>query len=226
MKILLAEDEKLLSSAIAKGLKKLGYAVDQTYDGEEALEYLEINKYDLLILDLNMPKADGITVLKTLRGTDTELKVLILSARSEIEDKVMGLDCGANDYLSKPFDFEELTARIRNLLRWSFTYKESLLICGGLELDMLGKAVSVDSLPINLTNKEYSILEYLMFHMGKVISAEEIIEHVWDSEVDLFSNSFKYHMHSLKKKLSAGGGDCIKNIRGQGYVIREGNQDA
>ena len=226
MKILLAEDEKLLSSAIAKGLKKVGYAVDQTYDGEEALEYLEINKYDLLILDLNMPKADGITVLKTLRGTDTELKVLILSARSEIEDKVMGLDCGANDYLSKPFDFEELTARIRNLLRWSFTYKESLLICGGLELDMLGKTVSIDSLPINLTNKEYSILEYLMFHMGKVISAEEIIEHVWDSEVDLFSNSFKYHMHSLKKKLSAGGGDCIKNIRGQGYVIREGNQDA
>lgn len=226
MKILLAEDEKLLSSAIAKGLKKVGYAVDQTYDGEEALEYLEINKYDLLILDLNMPKADGITVLKTLRGTDTELKVLILSARSEIEDKVMGLDCGANDYLSKPFDFEELTARIRNLLRWSFTYKESFLICGGLELDMLGKAVSVDSLPINLTNKEYSIFEYLMFHMGKVISAEEIIEHVWDSEVDLFSNSFKYHMHSLKKKLSAGGGDCIKNIRGQGYVIREGNQDA
>ncbi|WP_313152799.1 response regulator transcription factor [Lacrimispora sp.] len=226
MKILLAEDEKLLSSAIAKGLKKVGYAVDQTYDGEEALEYLEINKYDLLILDLNMPKVDGITVLKTLRGTDTELKVLILSARSEIEDKVMGLDCGANDYLSKPFDFEELTARIRNLLRWSFTYKESLLICGGLELDMLGKAVSVDSLPINLTNKEYSILEYLMFHIGKVISAEEIIEHVWDSEVDLFSNSFKYHMHSLKKKLSAGGGDCIKNIRRQGYVIREGNQDA
>ncbi|WP_313183624.1 response regulator transcription factor [Lacrimispora sp.] len=226
MKILLAEDEKLLSSAIAKGLKKVGYAVDQTYDGEEALEYLEINKYDLLILDLNMPKVDGITVLRTLRGTDTELKVLILSARSEIEDKVMGLDCGANDYLSKPFDFEELTARIRNLLRWSFTYKESLLICGGLELDMLGKAVSVDSLPINLTNKEYSILEYLMFHIGKVISAEEIIEHVWDSEVDLFSHSFKYHMHSLKKKLSAGGGDCIKNIRGQGYVIREGNQDA
>lgn len=214
MKILLAEDEKLLSSAIAKGLKKVGYAVDQTYDGEEALEYLEINKYDLLILDLNMPKVDGITVLKTLRGTDTELKVLILSARSEIEDKVQGLDCGANDYLAKPFDFEELTARIRNLLRWSFTYKESLLICGGLELDMLGKAVSVDSLPINLTNKEYSILEYLMFHIGKVISAEEIIEHVWDSEVDLFSNSFKYHMHSLKKKLSAGGGDCIKKISG------------
>lgn len=226
MKILLAEDEKSLSSAIAKGLKKMGYAVDQAYDGEEALEYLEVNQYDLLILDLNMPKVDGITVLNRLRRADAELKVLILSARSEIEDKVRGLDSGANDYLAKPFNFEELAARIRNLLRWSFKYKESLLVCGGLELDTLGKAVSVDGLPVNLTNKEYSILEYLMFHMGKVIGAEEIIEHVWDSEVDLFSNSFKYHMHSLKKKLSESGGDCIKNIRGQGYVIREERGDA
>lgn len=225
MKILLTEDEKSLSSAIAKGLKKLGYAVDQAYDGEQALEYLEINEYDLLILDLNMPKVDGITVLNTLRKTDTELKVLILSAKSEIEDKVRGLDSGANDYLAKPFDFEELAARIRNLLRWSFTYKESCLACGNLELDIPGKTVSVNKMPVNLTNKEYSILEYLMFHKGKVIRAEEIIEHVWDSEVDLFSNSFKYHMHTLKKKLSESGCDCIKNIRGQGYVIREEQDD-
>lgn len=226
MKILLAEDEKALSTAIAKGLKKLGYAVDQAYDGAEVLEYLEINEYDLLILDLNMPKVDGITVLNTFRKTDTELKVLILSAKSEIEDKVRGLDSGANDYLAKPFDFEELTARIRNLLRWSFTYKESRLICGGLELDIPGKAVSVDGLPVSLTNKEYSILEYLMFHMGKVICVEEIIEHVWDSEVDLFSNSFKYHMHALKKKLSESGSDHIQNIRAQGYVIREEKDNA
>lgn len=221
MKILLAEDEKALSSAIAKGLKKTGYAVDQAYDGEEALENLEVNQYDLLILDLTMPKVDGITVLNTLRKTNTELKVLILSARSEIEDKVRGLDSGANDYLAKPFDFDELTARIRNLLRWSFTSKESLLVCGGLAVDTLGKSASVSGAPVSLTNKEYSILEYLMFHMGKVIGTEEIIEHVWDSEADLFSNSFKFHMHSLKKKLSEGGIDCIKNIRGQGYVIRE-----
>lgn len=222
MKILLAEDEKSLSSAIAKGLKKVGYAVDQAYDGEETLEYLEINQYDLLILDLSMPMVDGITVLKNLRKTNLELKVLILSARNEIEDKVQGLDSGANDYLAKPFDFNELTARIRNLLRWSFTSKENLLVCGELELDTLGKTVSAGNIPVYLTNKEYSILEYLMFHRGKVISTEEIIEHVWDSQVDLFSNSFKFHMHSLKKKLSEEGGiDCIKNIRGQGYVIRE-----
>lgn len=226
LKILLAEDEKLLSSAISKGLRKTGYAVDQVYNGEEALEYLEINEYDLLILDINMPKVDGITVLKRLREADVELKVLILSARSEIEDKVRGLDCGANDYLEKPFDFEELTARIRNLLRWSFTQKESTLICGNLRMDILGKLVYVDESLLKLTNKEYSILEYLMFNMGRVISIEEIIEHVWDSEVDLFSNSFKYHMHSLKKKLSAEGGDCIENIRGQGYVIREENENA
>lgn len=225
MKILLAEDERPLSLAIAKGLKKLGYAVDQAHDGEEVLYCLEVNQYDLLILDLNMPKVDGITVLHTLRKADTELKVLILSAKSEIEDKVRGLDGGANDYLAKPFEFDELTARIRNLLRWSFTYKESRLVCGALTLDTLGKTVSIDGLPVSLTNKEYSMLEYLMFHMGKVMRAEEIIEHVWDSEADLFSGSFKYHMHSLKKKLAEGGGDCIKNIRGQGYVIREETAD-
>ena len=175
MKILLAEDEKFLSSAIAKGLRKTGYAVDQAYDGEETLEYLETNQYDLLIRALNMPKVDGMTVLNTLRGADAELKVLILSAKSEIEDKVRGLDSGANDYLAKPFDFKELSARIRNLLRWSFTQKASLLICGDLELDTLGKTVSAGKISVNLTNKEYSILEYLMFHIGKVVSTEEII---------------------------------------------------
>lgn len=219
------EDEKPLSAAIAKGLRKIGYAVDQAYDGEDALTFLDIYQYDLLILDLNLPKVEGITVLTRLRQADSELKVLILSARNEIEDKVQGLDSGANDYLAKPFDFAELAARIRNLLRWTFTSKESLLTCGQLTLDTLGRTITVGDLPISLTNKEYSILEYLLFHQGKVISTEEIIEHVWDSEVDLFSNSFKYHMHSLKKKLAEGGGDCIKNIRGQGYVIREEQDD-
>lgn len=221
MKLLLVEDEIPLSAAITKGLKKMGYAVDQAYDGEQALEYLHLNEYDLMVLDVNMPKVDGITVLKTLREVDMDLKVLILSAKSEIEDKVLGLDSGANDYLAKPFDFEELTARIRNLLRWSFTSKQSLFTCGALTLDTRGKSVRAGDEPISLTNKEYAILEYLMFHMGEVIATEEIIEHVWDSETDLFSNSFKFHIHSLKKKLLKGGIDCIRNIRGQGYVIRE-----
>jgi DNA-binding response OmpR family regulator len=125
--------------------------------------------------------------------------------------------------LTKPFEFEELIARIRNLLRWSFYQKERYLSCDDLLLDIIGKIVSVGDFQIKLTNKEYAILEYLMFHVGEVLSSEKIIEHVWDSEVDLFSNSFKFHIHSLKKKLSINGNSYIENIRGMGYVIRKEN---
>lgn len=221
MKILLVEDEKDLSMLIAKGLRKNSYAVDQAYDGEKAIELLEINTYDLLILDLNIPKIDGMTVLKKTRESDLNLKILILSAKIELEDKISGLDFGANDYLTKPFEFEELTARIRNLLRWSFSQKKRYLSCGDLVLDIIGKTVSVGTSQLKLTNKEYAILEYLMFHVGEVLSSEKIIEHVWDSEVDLFSNSFKFHIHSLKKKIAVNGGNYIENLRGMGYVIRE-----
>lgn len=223
MKILLAEDEKDLSMLISKGLKKNSYAVDQVYDGKETIELLEINTYDLLILDLNLPKMDGFTILKKIRQSDSNLKILILSARVELEYKISGLDFGANDYLTKPFEFEELIARIRNLLRWSFYQKERYLSCDDLLLDIIGKVVSVGDFQIKLTNKEYAILEYLMFHVGEVLSSEKIIEHVWDSEVDLFSNSFKFHIHSLKKKLSINGNSYIENIRGMGYVIRKEN---
>lgn len=223
MKILLAEDEKDLSMLISKGLKKNSYAVDQVYDGKETIELLEINTYDLLILDLNLPKMDGFTILKKIRQSDSNLKILILSARVELEDKISGLDFGANDYLTKPFEFEELIARIRNLLRWSFYQKERYLSCDDLLLDIIGKVVSVGDFQIKLTNKEYAILEYLMFRVGEVLSSEKIIEHVWDSEVDLFSNSFKFHIHSLKKKLSINGNSYIENIRGMGYVIRKEN---
>ncbi|EHB5085077.1 response regulator transcription factor [Enterococcus faecalis] len=221
MKILLAEDEKDLSMLIAKGLRKNNYAVDQAYDGKKTIELLEINTYDLLVLDINMPKIDGFTILKTIRQSDSKLKILILSAKVELEDKISGLDFGANDYLTKPFEFEELTARIRNLLRWSFSQKKRYLSCDDLMLDIVGKVVSVGEFRLKLTNKEYAILEYLMFHIGQVISPEEIIEHVWDSDVDLFSNSFKFHIHSLKKKLSINGKRYIENLRGMGYVIRE-----
>jgi len=221
LKLLLVEDEKMLSSVISKGLKKMGYAVDHAYDGEDALELTELHEYDLVILDLNIPGMDGIEVLKTLRQSKKELKVLILSARNEVEDKVSGLDAGANDYLSKPFDFNELAARIRNLLRWSFTQTESVIVCGLLTVNTLSKTVKMGYKTIHLTKKEYAILEYLAFHRGRVISAEEIIEHVWDSETDLFSNSFKFHIHSLKKKLSVGTDEYIKNVRGQGYILSE-----
>lgn len=221
MKILLVEDEKTLSKVITKGLRKLGYAVDAVYDGEEAIEYTQVNQYDIVVLDLNIPIVDGLDVLREIRKTDNQLKVLILSARSEIEDKIIGLDLGANDYLEKPFDFNELTARIRNLLRWSFVQTDTAITCfnGEIVINVLNKSVTVMGNDIGLTKKEYSILEYLAYNKEKVVSTEELIEHVWDSEVDLFSNSFKFHMHSLKKKLGADCDTAIKNIRGQGYIL-------
>jgi len=223
VKILLVEDEELLNTVIAKGLKKYGYAVDSAFDGEEALTLYEINTYDLIVLDLNLPKVNGIEVLKIIRTTDHETKVIILSARSEVEDKIIGLDTGANDYLVKPFDFFELDARIRNLLRRSFIQKSTVLTCGLISVDTAKRLVVADNKPVELTKKEYAILEYLIYHKDKVMSAEEIIEHVWDSEADLFSNSFKFHLHSLRSKLSVIVGDnkWITNSRGQGYMISD-----
>lgn len=223
MKLLLVEDEEMLSKFVAKGLRKLGYAVDCAYDGEEALDMYEINEYDLMILDLNLPKKDGMEVLRTIRKENREFRILVLSARNAVEDKIAGLDLGCNDYLTKPFDFAELEARIRSQLRRESKVRDVKLRCRGLVLDTAGKAVYVEDEEVPLTKKEYALLEYLMNHMGSVVSTEELIEHVWDSDADLFSNSFKFHIHSLKKKLDAAGGagSYIVNLRGQGYKISE-----
>lgn len=217
MKILLVEDEKNLSAVLIKGLKKLSYAVDAAYDGEEALELIEINSYDLVILDLNLPVLDGLEVLRQVRKIQKEIKILILSARNLVEDKIQGLDLGANDYLEKPFDFQELAARIRNLLRWNFVKKDTFSTFRELTVDIASQNVFVRENQINLTNKEYAILEYLIQYPDRYISAEELIEHVWDSDADLFSNTFKFHIHSLKKKL--GLQDLIINVRGKGYKL-------
>ncbi|XKO55218.1 response regulator transcription factor [Lysinibacillus fusiformis] len=226
MKLLLVEDEAVLSRIIYKGLKKSGYAVDTAFDGKEALELFEINEYDLIILDLNLPKMDGIEVLEQIRVQNEDVKILILSARSAIHDKIMGLDCGANDYLIKPFDFQELDARIRNLLRRSFSQKSAIISFENITLDSSKKIVLVDGEMIHVTKKEYAILEYLMLHQNKVISSEELIEHVWDSETDLFSNSLKFHIHSLRKKIAdvLGEIEVIQTIRGQGYIITENDR--
>ncbi|WP_053955061.1 response regulator transcription factor [Inediibacterium massiliense] len=215
MKILLVEDEVKLSSILHKGLKKQGFVVDTAFDGEEALCHLEINCYDLIILDLNLPKVSGFKVLKTIRESDNLIKVLILSAKNNIEDKVLGLDLGANDYLEKPFDFLELSARIRNLLRWDFTTSDEVITYKDLTIDLGTKTVQQDGTYISLTNKEFGILEYLARNKDRYILPEEIIEHVWDSDADLFSNSYKYHISILKKKLKTK--DVIVNIRGKGY---------
>lgn len=223
LRILLIEDEKVLSGYLAKGLTNSGYAVDTVYDGEEALFEYEVNQYDLIILDLNLPKIDGLDILHEIRKKDADTKVLILSARSSVDDRIVGLDKGANDYLVKPFDFGELEARIRNLLRRDFTQKPVTLLVGELVLDTKSKRVTFDEKEINLTRKEYGILEYLMLHKNQVKSAEEITEHVWNNDFDPFSNTFRYHIHSLKKKLnSASNLDFIKTIHGQGYIMEDG----
>lgn len=220
MKILLLEDETDLSNILAKGLRRSGYAVDAVYDGEEGLYNYELNEYDLIILDLNLPSMDGLDILRHIRKNDKKTKILILSARTKIEQRVEGLDLGANDYLVKPFDFLELEARIRNLLRISFFQNNSEIECGAIKINTLSKTVFMDNKKIQLTKKEYSIFEYLFIYKDEVISSERLIEHVWDSDVDLFSNSLKYHIHSIKKKLGEAG-DYIKNIRGHGYILTE-----
>lgn len=221
MKLLLVEDEELLSKFMAKGLRKQGYAVDCAYDGEEALERYSLNEYDLMILDLNLPRVEGLEVLRRIRMHDPALRVLILSARSSVPDKIAGLDEGGNDYLTKPFDFTELEARIRALLRQEVRTRSVAIVCGDFRLDTFSKQVCWQNTPVELTRKEYAILEYLMIHQGKVVSAEELIEHVWDSGTDAFSNSFRFHISTLRKKLAAasGGDSLIVTIRGQGYWV-------
>lgn len=178
MRLLLVEDERKLSQVLAKGLKKLSYTVDQAFDGEEALELFSVYGYDLVVLDLNLPKIDGWEVLRQIRQQDRQVKVLILSAKNQVEDKIAGLDLGANDYLEKPFDFLELAARIRNLLRWEFVQRESQWEDGRLKIDFSAKTVLVDGEEIALTHKEYGILEYLVQNRTRFVSAEELLEHV------------------------------------------------
>ena len=222
MRILIVEDERALCDAIARSLRNLAYSVDCCHDGQEALDLLGVEVFDLVVLDLNLPRIDGMTVLKALRKTDRETKVLILSARGKVFDKVTGLDAGANDYLTKPFHLDELAARIRSLTLRRFTQNDVVLTCSELSFDAKTRKASVCGEPLSLTRKETGILEYLMLNQGRPISQEELIEHVWDSSVDNFSNSIRVHISALRKKLrTALGYDPIHNRIGEGYVMEE-----
>ena len=225
MRFLVVEDEKSLREDIAKKLRLSGYEADTCEDGENARFLLSVERYDLVLLDLNLPKTDGLTVLRELRKTDQETPVLILSARSEISDKVEGLDAGANDYLSKPFHLAELEARVRSLTRRKFIQQDVCLSCGALRFDSRSRTASVEGRTIPLTRKESGVLEYLLLHQGRPVSQEELIDHVWDGSVDSFSNSIRVHISALRKKLrTALGYDPIHNRIGEGYVI-EGERE-
>ena len=220
MHILIVEDERALCDTIVRSLRRLAYSVDFCYNGNKALELIEVERYDLILLDLNLPGADGMTVLRTLRETDHETRVLILSARSEVTNKVDGLDAGANDYLAKPFHLAELEARIRSLTRRQFTQHDVVLSCGDLAFDTKARTASVAGQVLTLTRKETGILEYLLLNKGCPVSQEELIDHVWDNSVDNFSNSIRVHISSLRKKLRAAlGYDPIRNRIGEGYVM-------
>ena len=222
MRLLVIEDERALCETIVRSLRRLAYSVDYCFDGEKALELLGTERYDLVLLDLNLPGKDGMTVLRTLRQTDRETRVLILSARSEVADKVAGLDAGANDYLAKPFHLEELEARIRSLTLRQFTQNDVVLTCGGVTFDTKARTAAAAGQPLALTRKETGILEYLLLHRGRPVSQEELIDHVWDNSVDNFSNSIRVHISALRKKLrTALGYDPIRNRIGEGYIIEE-----
>ncbi len=220
MRLLMIEDEQALADTVAQHLRTAGYEMDVRYDGDTGLEAAMTESYDLIILDLNLPGMDGMELLKTFRAQDGETGILILSARSGIQDKVEGLDAGANDFLSKPFHMQELDARIRSLTRRRFIQNSMTLTLGALTFDIKSRVASVDGVPLQLTRKETGILEYLLLHQGRPVSQEELIDHVWDSSVDAFSNSIRVHISALRKKLRAAlGCDPIRNRIGEGYVM-------
>lgn len=221
MKLLIVEDEKELQSTIAEGLRLDGYGVDTCDNGLDACELCFVERYDLVILDLNLPKMDGFEVLKQVRQFDEELKILILSARDDVWDKVRGLDNGANDYLTKPFNFVELEARIRNLLRRSFIQRNNTLIYDDIRMDISKQMVWVCDQEIMLTKKEFAILQYFLMNPHKVISQEELMEHIWDSNVNSLSGVIRVHMASLRKKIKRVlSYDLFETKVGSGYYLK------
>ena len=222
MKILLAEDEADLNNVVTRYLKKNGYIVDSVLDGEEALDYLEYGEYDLVILDIMMPKVDGFEVIKKLRNKGNHTSVLMLTARDSADDKVKGLDLGADDYIVKPFDFNELLARIRAVVRRKYGNSSNKLVIGDLILDTSEKSVTRAGKQIELTGKEYEVLEYLMQSKNRILSREQIKEHVWDFDYEGDSNIIDVLIKNIRKKIDIEDGkQIIYTKRGLGYVIKE-----
>ncbi len=227
MRVLVVEDEVDLADAVARGLRREGYAVDVAYDGDDALDKLSINEYDVICLDLNLPGTDGIEVTRRLREErhgPTAPRVLMLTARDQPRDRVIGLDEGADDYLIKPFDFDELKARVRALLRRDAGRSGALLRVGDLELDTARHEARRAGQELALTPKEFSLLRYFMSRPGQVLSQEDLLEHVWDEHADPFTNTVRVTVMTLRRKLGdASDGQPIETVVGRGYRLREGS---
>ncbi len=220
MRILLVDDEQDAAKMLAKGLREHAYAVDLAFDGPEAMEKAAINSYDLLILDIMLPGVDGLEVCRRLREEGSRVPILLLTARGGVTDRITGLDCGADDYLSKPFDFGELLARIRAILRRGAELKDTVLSVGDLSVDTRSHAVVRGKASITLTAKEYALLEYLARRSGDVVSRSDISEHVWEETYDPFSNLIEVYVQRLRRKLEAAGGlPLLHTRRGEGYML-------
>lgn len=222
MRVLVVEDERDLNNIITKYLKKNNFNVDNVFDGEEALDYLNSAEYDLVILDVMMPKINGYEVLKTMRKENNDTPVLMLTAKDGIDDKVKGLDLGADDYLIKPFDFDELSARIRAITRRKFGNTTNILQIDNLIIDINKKMVTRAGINIELTAKEYEVLVYLIQNKGHILSRDKIRDGVWNFDYEGESNIIDVIIKNIRKKIAIGDSkDLIFTKRGLGYVIRE-----
>jgi two-component system copper resistance phosphate regulon response regulator CusR len=221
MRFLLVEDDTALSGAIARGLREHAYVVDIAADGEAALSQASISPYDAIILDISLPKLDGLTVCRTLRRDGSAVRILMLTARGRIEDRVQGLDSGADDYLPKPFEFDELLARLRALLRRRGEQVDSARYqLADLEIDLCGQRVMRGGALVPLTTKEFVLLAYLARNTGRVIGRAELTEHVWDENHDPSTNAVEVYINRLRKKIdSAGRTPLIRTRRGAGYFL-------
>ena len=226
MRLLVVEDEKKLNELITKKLEKEYYGVDSCFDGEEAVRYVEGTEYDAIILDIMLPKLDGFEVIKRIRAKKNKVPILLLTARDNIDDKVKGLDYGADDYLVKPFIFEELMARIRVLLRRNSGNADNVITIANLKVDLDAKTVFRDDLLIKLSGREYSILEYLIRNKGKILSRERIEDHIWNYDYEGGTNVIDVYIRYLRKKIDDSyTPKLIHTVRGLGYVLRIDNEN-
>ena len=220
VRILLVEDESRVAGFIAKGLREQSYAVDIASDGEQALYQAAVNQYDIVILDVMLPLKDGHTVCRELRASGFRTPILMLTARGAVDDRVEGLDSGADDYLAKPFDFKELLARLRALLRRSAALRPQVLRVADLTLNTASHAATRAGKPVSLTAKEYALIEFLVLNQGRVVGREQIAQHVWDENFDPFSNVIDVYIKRLRSKLDTGfSRRLIHTRRGEGYIL-------
>ncbi len=220
MRILLVEDELAAAQVLAQGLREQGYAVDVAHDGEDGSYKASITPYDLFILDVLLPRKDGLTLCREFRKAGQSTPILLLTARDTLEDRIAGLDHGADDYLTKPFEYRELLARIRALLRRGVASYVETIDVGDLHLDLKSRSVTRADQPIELTAKEYAVLEYLARHRNELVTREHLSEHAWDESYDPFSNLIEVYVLRLRRKIDAGHAvKLIRTRRGEGYML-------